>query len=861
MKNRKLLNVLARIWFLTAIGMTFTAFLLSSSSHAMNIFGKPDQPAPQLGGGSTGGGTSVGAASQNADNFSLEKYLINYSDLVFEKAERGEVSLTDSRIKTTNRIEDALDSRLSSAPRSVLLQGGSGSGKTHAVDQYILSHPEQEFWKLDLNELSSIPKENQAALLKKVLIDFEQKNKNHLGKKMVFFVDNLLQLDAPAGGITKPLSAIVDAITNEREINFVLETQASTLPEIKDNEKLNSRLIKIEMEGPKQIAIEDYLRDFKIKNNLPISEEAISESAKLALKYRRGNPFAGAAEFLTDALNRVEREAREGKTQLAKVKSDLAAVRKKIQSLSSDIQFFKQATADQISNLEALQAQEKSLALKEAELKVHDSQATFALQEYRQQKKSLELSLANETDARERKNIQTSITQLSEKIETLQNEITRASNAYPVNYVTADKVQEAAADKLGMPKSALSVDFETAVSEIDKINDRVVNQEHIVEFIKTKLSGALIRQKQRQAMKDRGDQNVRVKPLLSMIVAGRTGTGKTEIATLLAKAFGVKILRFDFSQFSESHSVSKLIGSPPGYEGSKEGGQLTNALQNQPFQVLLIDEFDMAHSNVLNLFYPILDDAILTDGKGNTISLENTVIIFTTNKGQEIASMNKEQLITAILESVPEGEREKVKEELSKRSLNDLKTSTLKKLFGNSYAEALIGRVDALYVTNDHDSNSIKQIANILLRENAALLKQTANVRLLVSEPAFEAISKTFSPSEGARSLVKTINRLTQDEIGKQLGSKKLPDGSAIILDFVDGKFTLDLHPEGNLLTAFRYTKRLERALDKSSRNATVSTETKYFNPQTERGRNTLFNDEYLLSKGVAEVMRRFGRR
>ncbi|MBR3622017.1 MAG: AAA family ATPase, partial [Selenomonadaceae bacterium] len=250
------------------------------------------------------------------------------------------------------------------------------------------------------------------------------------------------------------------------------------------------------------------------------------------------------------------------------------------------------------------------------------------------------------------------------------------------------------------------------------------------------------------------------------IFLGTTGVGKTELAKTLAEALfddEKNIIRIDMSEYMEKHSVSRLIGAPPGYVGYEEGGQLTEAVRRRPYSVILLDEIEKAHRDVFNVLLQILDDGRLTDGKGRVVNFKNTVIIMTSNLGSH-EILNKDY--------------EAAKEAVS---------SILKKYFRPEF----LNRVDDTIVFHGLKEAEIKQIAALLLKNLSRRLESQRKISLKFTESALDKLVKEgFDENFGARPLRRLLSHTVETALSKEIIKGTVKEGDTVNIDVKDDNFT-----------------------------------------------------------------------
>ena len=267
----------------------------------------------------------------------------------------------------------------------------------------------------------------------------------------------------------------------------------------------------------------------------------------------------------------------------------------------------------------------------------------------------------------------------------------------------------------------------------------------------------------------------------SFIFVGPTGVGKTELVKVLSKELfdtPETLIRLDMSEFMEKHSVSKIIGSPPGYVGFEEGGQLTEKVRRKPYSVVLFDEIEKAHPDVFNMLLQILEDGRLTDSQGRTVDFKNTIIIMTSNVGA--------RLITEKQSSLGFNSENENAEESEKKDIKELVTGELRKVFRPEF----LNRVDDIIVFNKLNKDEIKQIAVKMLKTLENRLDKM-NIKISFTDNAISEIAdKGFDENYGARPLRRAIQNEIEDPLSEQMLEGKVKDGAVVTCDFADGQFT-----------------------------------------------------------------------
>lgn len=336
--------------------------------------------------------------------------------------------------------------------------------------------------------------------------------------------------------------------------------------------------------------------------------------------------------------------------------------------------------------------------------------------------------------------------------------------------VSAEDIAKIVSEWTGIPVVQLTKEESERLLNMENVlHERVIGQSEAV----TAIAKAIRRG--RVGLKDPK------RPVGSFIFLGPTGVGKTELCKALAEAmFGDEnaMLRLDMSEYMEKHTVSKLIGSPPGYVGFEEGGQLTEKVRRKPYSVVLFDEIEKAHPDVFNMLLQILEDGRLTDSQGRTVDFKNTIIIMTSNVGA--------RLITEKQSSLGFNSENENAEESEKKDIKELVTGELRKVFRPEF----LNRVDDIIVFNKLNKDEIKQIAVKMLKTLENRLDKM-NIKISFTDNAISEIAdKGFDENYGARPLRRAIQNEIEDPLSEQMLEGKVKDGAVVTCDFADGQFT-----------------------------------------------------------------------
>jgi ATP-dependent Clp protease ATP-binding subunit ClpC len=297
----------------------------------------------------------------------------------------------------------------------------------------------------------------------------------------------------------------------------------------------------------------------------------------------------------------------------------------------------------------------------------------------------------------------------------------------------------------------------------DALHQRVIGQEEAVKAVARAIRRARV-----------GLRNPN-RPIASTIFCGPTGVGKTELTKALAASiFGSEdaMIRLDMSEYMEPQSVSKLIGSPPGYVGYGEGGQLTEAVRRQPYSVVLFDEIEKAHPDVFNLLLQLLEDGRLTDSQGRVVNFKNTLIIMTSNLGSRAIEKQGSSLGFLVTDSVT-AQYNRTREQVN---------AALKQ----SFRPEFLNRLDEIIVFRQLTRDEVKQIAELLLLNVNDRLKEQ-DIKLEVSEAFKERlIIEGYDPSYGARPLRRAVSRLVEDNLAEAILSGQICSGDTAVMDIDD---------------------------------------------------------------------------
>ncbi len=397
---------------------------------------------------------------------------------------------------------------------------------------------------------------------------------------------------------------------------------------------------------------------------------------------------------------------------------------------------------------------------------------TLKPQEIRQIEDKIKSLSASRDEASLQRNYEKAA-KLQSEIINLENDLKKKEEKFDVkkeksttNSIGANEIAEVVAKWTGIPVTKITESEKDRLIHLEDIlHKRVVGQNEAVEAVSKAIRRSRV-----------GLQDSK-RPIGSFLFMGQTGVGKTELCKAIAEAMfddENNIVRIDMSEYMEAHSVSKLIGSPPGYVGFEEGGQLTEQVRRHPYSVVLFDEIEKAHPDIFNALLQILDDGRLTDGQGRTVSFKNTIIIMTSNLGAREVKEHRKQLGFG-------GDDEEEQVDSKKIYMEALK---------NKFKPEFINRIDVICIFEPLSQEDLVKIAKILISNINKRLKEK-NLSLKITEDALELIvSKGANTEYGARPLKRFIQQEVEDQIAEKILLGILKNEGEIVIDAENGQLT-----------------------------------------------------------------------
>lgn len=688
-----------------------------------------------------------------------ENVLEKYGRDITEAAKRGKIDPVIGRDEEIRSITRVLSRKTKNNP---VLIGEPGVGKTAIVEGLALriikgdvpaSLKNKTIWELDMAALVAGAKYRGEfeERLKKVLNEVKKSEGD-----IIMFIDEIHMIVGT--GRTEgamDTSNILKPMLARGEIHVI---GATTLNEyrqyIEKDGALERRFQKIKVSEP---TVEDTItilrglkERFEIHHGVTIQDKALISAATLSNRYITDR-------YLPDkAIDLVDEACATIRVQMDSVPENLDNLTHKIMRLQIEREAIKKEK-DEISKkrreeidaeLEKLQAKEKELTEawnKEKNLNVDIKKKKAEIEEAK-----FELEKAENKYDLERAAIlrHGEIPRLEKELEELNN---TEKNKILSDTVTSDDIAEVISRWTNIPISKLvSSEKEKLLALEDNMKKRVMGQDKAIKLV----SDAIL--KSRAGIKDPN------RPIASFMFLGPTGVGKTEIARTLAYELfddETHMIRIDMSEYMEKFSVSRLIGSPPGYVGYEEGGQLTEAVRRNPYSIVLFDEIEKAHPEVLNLLLQVLDDGRITDSNGRTVDFKNTIIIMTSNLGSE---------------HILNGDASKV--------MDDVR---------NYFRPEFINRIDEIIVFDPLSKEAINSILDKILTEIEGRLSDV-HIKIAISDKArHQLIEDGYDVNYGARPLKRLVSRTIETLLARMIIEGKVKPKDTVFVDYKDDQYVL----------------------------------------------------------------------
>ena len=709
-------------------------------------------------------GSNVKSQSAEDQYNSLEKYAVNLN----EKARSGKLDPVIGRDEEIRRVLQILSRRTKNNP---ILIGEPGTGKTAIVEglagRIVRGDvPEnlktKQIFSLDMGALVAGAKFKG---------EFEERLKaviNEVVKadgEIVLFIDEIHTLVGAGGGEGAMDAAnILKPALARGELRAIGATTLSEYQKYFEKDKaLERRFQQVMVNEPDEASTISILRGLKERyenhHKVRIKDDALIAAVRLSSRYI-------SDRFLPDkAIDLVDEAAARLRLEMDSVPEDLDKVERQIKQLEIEREAIKREgdtqkldqlakeiaeLKDESANMGAQWKSEKNLINKIQQEKVDIEQFRFQAE-----KAEREGNYGLVAELRYGK-----IKQAEDHIKALQAELeSRHENSHLIKEeVDEDDIAEIVSRWTGIPVTKMLQSEKNKLLHLEEeLHKRVIGQDEAISAI----SDAVRRSRA-------GLQDPK-RPIGSFIFLGTTGVGKTELAKALAEFLfddENMMTRIDMSEYQEKFSVTRLIGSPPGYVGYDEGGQLTEAVRRKPYSVVLFDEIEKAHPDVFNILLQVLDDGRLTDNKGRVVNFKNTIIIMTSNMGS--------QLIRERFENLNDANRSQVVEQ-TRNEVLELMKKTIRPEFLN--------RIDDIIMFLPLTKPQIRDVVRLQVNTISKLLKDI-EVEMTVSDSALDFIAEAgFDPEFGARPVKRVLQRELLNELSKKLIAQEVDKSKPIVVD------------------------------------------------------------------------------
>ncbi|NGZ88931.1 ATP-dependent chaperone ClpB [Psychroflexus maritimus] len=707
--------------------------------------------------------------SQSAEDTynSLDKYAKNLNQL----AEEGKLDPVIGRDEEIRRILQILSRRTKNNP---MLVGEPGTGKTAIAEG--LAHriiagdvPEnlksKKIYSLDMGALIAGAKYKG---------EFEERLKSVIKEvtgssgDIVLFIDEIHTLVGAGGGQGAMDAAnILKPALARGELRAIGATTLDEFQKYFEKDKaLERRFQKVVVDEPDTESAISILRGIKEKyethHKVRIKDNAIIGAVELSQRYITNR-------FLPDkAIDLMDEAASKLRMEINSKPEELDVLDRKIMQLEIEIEAIKRENDE--NKLKNLRAELSELKEERNSINAQWMNEKDLVESIQQTKKDIE-DFKLEADRAERDGDYGKVAEIrygkvkeaQEKLEKLQTQVEEQKSGQTLikEEVNYDDIAEVVAKWTGIPVTKmLQSEREKLLKLEDELHKRVVGQEEAIEAV----SDAVRRS--RSGLQDEK------KPIGSFLFLGTTGVGKTELAKSLAEYLfddENAMTRIDMSEYQERHSVSRLVGAPPGYVGYDEGGQLTEAVRRRPYSVVLLDEIEKAHPDTFNILLQVLDEGRLTDNKGRVADFKNSIIIMTSNMGSHIIQEKFEAIESA----------DEAMDKAKKEVLN---------LLRKSVRPEFLNRIDDIIMFTPLSKTDIKKIVDLQLKGlQKILLKQ--GITLDATEEAKQHLAHIgFDPQYGARPVKRVIQREVLNKLSKEILAEKVKTDSIVLLDQFDGK-------------------------------------------------------------------------
>ena len=701
-------------------------------------------------------------AEQNYD--SLNRFAKNLNEL----AQQGKLDPVIGRDEEIRRVLQILSRRTKNNP---ILIGEPGVGKTAIVEglaQRIVNRDVPE--NLKSKTVFSL---DMGALLAgaKYKGEFEERLKNVVKEvvdsdgEVILFIDEIHTLVGAGGGEGAMDAAnILKPALSRGELRAIGATTLKEYQQYFEKDKaLERRFQKVMVDEPDEASAISILRGLKERyenhHHIRILDEAIISAVQLSVRYI-------SDRFLPDkAIDLIDEAASRLRLQIDSMPEELEDVERAIRQLEIEREAIKRE--NDTKKVEEIGKELAELNDKRSAIKAKWETERNYVELIQKEKSNIE-TYKHQAEVAEREGDYGRVAELrygkireaEAAIEKAKADLSAAQGDHPLvdEEVGADDVAEIVSRWTGIPvNKMMQSEREKLLHLEDELHKRVVGQDEAI----TAVSDAIRRSRA-------GLQDAK-RPIGSFIFMGTTGVGKTELAKALAEFLfddENAMVRIDMSEYQERHTVSRLIGAPPGYVGYEESGQLTEAVRRKPYSVILLDEIEKAHPDVFNILLQVLDDGRLTDNKGRTVDFKNTIVIMTSNIGANIIQENFATLNGSNDEEVFEKTRNEVMEQLKQFMRPEF-----------------LNRVDDIIMFKPLDENQIADIVRMQFRSVQKMLAAN-DIRIDITDAAVDFIAKqSYNPQYGARPVKRMMQRELLNSLSKMILAESVDKSKTIIVD------------------------------------------------------------------------------
>ncbi|RCU44120.1 ATP-dependent chaperone ClpB [Chryseobacterium lacus] len=710
-------------------------------------------------------GSRATSASSEETYQSLNKYAKNFNELAAE----GKLDPVIGRDEEIRRVLQILSRRTKNNP---ILIGEPGVGKTaiaEGIAHRIISGDVPEnlmdktLYSLDMGALIAGAKYKG---------EFEERLKSVVNEviksdgQIILFIDEIHTLVGAGGGEGAMDAAnILKPALARGELRAVGATTLNEYQKYFEKDKaLERRFQKVMVEEPDTESAISILRGIKDKyeahHKVRIKDEAIIAAVEQSQRYI-------SDRFLPDkAIDLIDEASAKLRMEINSKPEELDVLDRKLMQLEIELAAIsREGNQVQINHIkeDIAKVSEERNEINAKWLK--EKQKSEDLTQIKKEIESLKLEAERASRAGDYAKVAEiqygKLRNKEEELKKMELEMQNSQNELIKEEVTAEHISEVISKWTGIPVTKLlKSEREKLLHLEDELHKRVVGQEEAIEAVADAIR------------RNRAGLNDEKKPIGSFLFLGTTGVGKTELAKALAEFLfddENNMTRIDMSEYQERHSVSRLVGAPPGYIGYEEGGQLTEAVRRRPYSVVLLDEIEKAHPDVFNTLLQVLDDGRLTDNKGRVVNFKNSIIIMTSNMGSQLIQENFENLTDDNRYEVIEKTREEV---------FTLLKQTLRPEFLN--------RIDEVVLFQPLTRKEIGKIVQYQLRGFNKMLEKKG-ILMTTTEDAIEYImNKGYDPSFGARPLKRVLQQEVLNKLSKEILAGNVNDGDRITLDYFE---------------------------------------------------------------------------